>query len=412
MKILVVLPRFPYPLEKGDKLRAYHQIVELSKHHEIYLFAVSHMKVTPEQRAALEPYCKSISVVTPSRFTSYFNVLRNYFRSKSLQMGYWDSARARRTVKDLARSVQPDLVYNQMVRTVPFVARLPFPKVMDFQDSLSLNTERRMEHSKGLWRWILHYEFKMLRSTEYNAFKIFDGLTIISEVDSEAIPQKKNGVIHIVPNGVDFDYFNNQATKQSGLSDSERPASNVEQINQTFSLVFCGNLSYAPNIDAARYLVDEVMPLVWQKRPDANLLIAGSAPKSSVRSLASDRVCIKGNLDDIRAAYSSARAFVAPMRIGSGLQNKLLEAMSMGLPCVTTPLANAALGATPGTHLLVGDTPQKLADAILSLLTDNDQASRIAREGNNFVREQYSWQAAILPLETLFNDIVRKNEHI
>ena len=388
MKILVVLPRFPYPLDKGDKLRAYHQIVELAKHHEIHLFAVSHTKVTPEQRAALEPYCKSISVVTPSRFTAYFNILRNYFRSKSLQMGYWDSARARRTVRKMANALSPDIVYNQMVRTVPLVARLPFKKVMDFQDSLSLNTERRMEQSKGLWRSILHYEFKMLRSTEYNAFRIFDALTIISETDSEAIPHKKNGEIQIVPNGVDFDYFAPGAIKQS------------------HNIVFTGNMAYAPNVDAARYLVHEVMPLVWAQRPEATVLLAGADPKPAVRALASKRVTVSGRMDDIRAAYAAADLFVAPMRIGSGLQNKLLEAMSMQRPCVTTSLANAALGATPGTQLLVGDTPQSLADGIVKLLTDNELAAQIAAAGNAFVHQHYSWPAAVKPLEDIFNGLM------
>lgn len=391
MKILIVLPRFPYPLEKGDKLRAYHQIVELSKRHEIHLFAVSHTKVTVEQRAALEPYCKSISVVTPTRFTSYFNILRNYFRSKSLQMGYWDSRRARRTVKEMARSIQPDIVYNQMVRTVPFVARLPFLKVMDFQDSLSMNTERRMEQSKGFWRALLHYEFKMLRSTEYNAFKIFDALTIISDVDSESIPHKKNGEIHVIPNGVDFDYF------------APRPSSAPES---KYSIVFCGNMSYAPNVDAARYLVEEVMPLVWEKFPTANVLIAGADPKATVRKLASKQVTVSGRLDDIREAYTSAKVFVAPMRIGSGLQNKLLEAMSMQIPCVTTSLADAALGATSGEQLLIGDTSVQLAESIEKLLNSEELRIRIAAEGHRFVTERYSWQAAVQPLENIFNELV------
>ena len=349
---------------------------------------MSHTKVPPEQRAALEPYCKTIAIVTPSRFTAYFNIMRNYFRSKSLQMGYWDSARARRTVRKMANAISPDIVYNQMVRTVPLVARLPFKKVMDFQDSLSLNTERRMEQSKGLWRSILHYEFKMLRSTEYNAFRIFDALTIISEVDSEAIPHKKNGEIQIVPNGVDFDYFAPSAIKQS------------------HNIVFTGNMAYAPNVDAARYLVHEVMPLVWAQRPEATVLLAGADPKPAVRALASKRVTVSGHMDDIRHAYAAADLFVAPMRIGSGLQNKLLEAMSMQRPCVTTSLANAALGATPGTHLLVGDTPQALADGIVRLLADKELAAQIAAAGNAFVHQHYSWPAAVKPLEDIFNGLM------
>lgn len=396
MKILVVLPRFPYPLEKGDKLRAYHQIVELSRRHEIHLFAVSHDKVTPGQRAALEPYCRSITVVTPTRFTAWFNTARNYFRSKSLQMGYWDSARARCAVKDLAKKIKPDVVYNQMVRTVPLVARLQVPKVMDFQDALSMNTERRMEQSRGLLRSILHYEFKMLRSTEYNAFKIFDALTIISETDADAIPHKRNGDIHIVRNGVDFDYFAPQPLSPSA----------PQPIN---TIVFCGNMQYAPNIDAARYLVSDIMPLVWQKRPETRLVLAGATPTAAVRRLAGPRVEVTGSVPDIRPYYAHSRLFIAPMRLGSGLQNKLLEAMAMGVPCVTTPIANEALGATPGTHLLVGNSPQELASHILSLLADPARAQALSAAALDYVHQNFSWPAAVQPLEDIFTQITHNS---
>ena len=402
MKILVVLPRFPWPLEKGDKLRAYHQIVELSKRHDIYLFAVSHQRVLPEHIKALEPYCREIRVVRLNRLVCGFNILRNRFSSKSLQMGYWNTKHSKRTCKAFAREVQPDVVYNQMVRTMPLVARLTFPKVMDFQDALSMNTERRMEQSHGLWRHLLHYEFKMLRSSEYKAFSIFDALTIISDVDSEAIPHKKNGEIHIVPNGVDFDYFSTQAKSQFSI------------LNSQFSICFSGNMAYAPNVDAARYLVNDVMPLVWAKIPSATLLLAGADPKPSVRALASKRVTVSGRLDDIREAYASSQVFVAPMRLGSGLQNKLLEAMAMNLPCVTTSIAATPLLAAtqPLDHsatrpLLVGDNPMALADAIVRLLTSQELRDSVATAGNTFVRTHYSWPAAVQPLEQILQSVKR-----
>ncbi len=394
MKILVVLPRFPWPLDKGDKLRAYHQVVELSKRHEIYLFAVSHRRVEAEQVEALEPYCREIRFVRLNRLVCGMNILRNWFSSKSLQMGYWNTKHSKRACKAFAREVKPDVVYSQMVRTMPLVARLPFRKVMDFQDALSMNTERRMEQSKGLWHYLLHFEFKMLRSSEYKAFSVFDALTIISEVDSEAIPHKKNGEIHIVPNGVDFDYFNTQALKQSD--------------NQTFSLVFCGNMAYAPNVDAARYLVNEVMPLVWSRIPSATLLLAGADPKPSVRALASKLVTVSGRLDDIREAYASSQIFVAPMRLGSGLQNKLLEAMAMRVPCVTTSIANTPLGAVDGQEILVGDTPEALADAIVRLLESQELRDSIAAAGNRFVTTHYSWSSAVEPLEKLLHAVRSK----
>ena len=392
MKILVVLPRFPYPLEKGDKLRAYHQIVELSRRHDIYLFAVSHTKVTPDQIQALRPYCRDIRTATPSRWVSVKNILRNYFSTKSLQLGYWDSEKARRICRDFARSVQPDVIYNQMVRTIPLVARLPFPKVMDFQDALSMNTERRMEQSRGLAHYLLHFEFKMLRSTEYNSFKIFDALTIISAADRDAIPHRQGGDIRIVRNGVDFDYFSPQALCHPGTLP---PAKDID-------IVFCGNMQYKPNVDAATFLVNEIMPLVWQRHPEATVVLAGATPKKAVRRLAGPRVTVTGSVPDIRPYYSRARIFVAPMRIGSGLQNKLLEAMSMGTPCITTSLANLALGALHGQHLLIGDTAPQLADAILSLLDDQALRQRLADQANLFVHENFSWaDNAVILEETL-----------
>ena len=392
MKILVILPRFPYPLDKGDKLRAYHQIIELSKRHEIYLFCVSHCRVAEENIKALEPYCREIRVVRLNLLVCAFNIVCNWFASKSLQMGYWNTGRSKRLCRKFAAEVQPDVVYNQMVRTMPLAARLPFPKVMDFQDALSMNTERRMEQTTGFWRYVLHYEFKMLRSSEYNAFSFFDGLTIISDVDSEAIPHKKNGEIRIVTNGVDTDYFN----------------TTHYQLPTTHSICFCGNMAYAPNVDAAKFLVKEVMPIVWKQCLDATVLLAGTDPRSSVRALASDRVTVSGHMSDIREAYASSQLFVAPMRIGSGLQNKLLEAMAMHLPCVTTSLANAALGATSGDQLLIADDAAVLAAHIVNLLKDADLRSRIADNGLRFVQQHYSWPAAVQPLEELLDAVVAK----
>jgi len=421
MKILVVLPRFPWPLDKGDKLRAYHQIVELSKHHDIYLFAVSHRRVLPEHIKALEPYCREIRAVHLNKLVCGKNILRNWLSSKSLQMGYWNTKRAKRACRAFAREVQPDVVYSQMVRTMPLVARLPFPKVMDFQDALSMNTERRMEQTKGLWHYLLHYEFKMLRSSEYKAFSVFDALTIISEVDSEAIPHKKNGEIHIVPNGVNFDYFSAQDKSKLSIflpGSKGDTACDRSGANSQFSICFCGNMAYAPNVDAARYLVNEVMPLVWSRIPSATLLIAGADPKPSVRTLASKRVTVSGRLDDIREAYASAQVFVAPMRLGSGLQNKLLEAMAMQVPCVTTPIAATPLLANGGeafithhsslnTHppLLIGDTPEALADAIVRLIESQELRDSIAAAGNSFVKEHYSWSSAVEPLEQIFQSV-------
>lgn len=388
MKILVVLPRFPYPLEKGDKLRAYHQIAELAKRHDVYLFCVSHTKVLPEHIKAVEGMCKKVCVVRLNKLACYVNVVRNWFASKSLQMGYWNTKHSKHMCRNFARQVNPDVIYNQMVRTMPLVARLDYPKVMDFQDALSMNTERRMERSKGFWRYVLHFEFKMLRSSEYNAFKIFDRLTIISETDRDAIPHRNGGNIRIVRNGVDLDYFKHQACLKE------------------HDIVFCGNMQYRPNIDAAHFLVEEIMPIVWQSHSEAKVVLAGATPKGTVRRMEEPRVAVTGSVDDIRPYYAKAKVCVAPMRIGSGLQNKLLEAMAIGTPCVTTPLANEALGATDGEHLLLGNTAVELAERICRLLDDADLREAIASKGNEYVSRHFSWASSGTQLEQILQEAI------
>lgn len=391
MKILILLPRFPYPLEKGDKLRAYHQIRTLSKNNEIYLFALSHTRVEESSVAELRKYCKEIRIAKLSRIGAAFRVLRNLLSVRSLQIGYWDSRKAMTSLREFDAAVNPDVVYAQMIRTMKYAAHLDRPKVLDFQDALSMNQERRMTNRKGLRYFLLHYEFKMLRSAEYNACGIFDRLTVISEIDSYAIPQHKDTVIDIIRNGVDFDHFHPMQEKK------------------LFDIVFCGNMQYRPNIDAARFLVGNIMPIVWQSHPEALVALAGATPAPAVRQLASNSVTVTGSVDDIRPYYAQSKVFVAPMRIGSGLQNKLLEAMSMGVPCVTTPLANASLGAVDGQQVLLGSNAQQIAAAIVKLLDDQNLVKSLTDNASQFVRDNFSWDAASSELEGILLKAIEKH---
>ena len=387
MKILVLLPRFPYPLDKGDKLRAYHQIAELAKRHEVYLFALTHSHMPPVHYDHMHQWCTAVRSVRIRWWESLWGMFKALWRGEPLQLGYWTSARARRAFRQWERQVQPDVIYCQMVRTLPTVNGAVCPhKVLDYQDALSLNARRRMERSHGPLRWVLNYEQRTLQRTEQQALALFDATTVIAPADRDAISPS----VQVVPNGVDTDYFNTAAFSHSHTDALMHPQ---------YSILFTGNMSYAPNVDAACWLVKEIMPLVWKRIPyGVNVLIAGADPKPAVKALAGPRVTVGGRMDDIRAAYASARIFVAPMRIGSGMQNKLLEAMSMGLPCVTTTMAATPLGTTPWKHLLVGDSAEEIADCIVKL-TIEETHDAIADGGRRFVYEHSSWPAAIIPLE-------------
>ena len=374
MKILVVLPRFPHPLDKGDKLRAFNQIRCLSAKHEVYLFCTSDSWVHDDDFEEVKKYCKDITVVHPNKIVAAWNVVKAAFSARSLQVAYWTSKKTVKKYRKFEKKVQPDVLYCQMIRTMKWVKKSTTPKVIDFQDALSKNIERRMYHAGWFWKKVLHFEFKMVRSCEYDAFDIFDGFTIISAPDRDVIPHRRSPEIVVLPNGIDTEYFAPQ------------------EVAKDYDVVFCGNMKYPPNVDAAKHLVKDIMPKVWEKCPEARVLISGTNPTKDVKHLAGERVTVTGRVEDIRQSYAQSKVFVAPMRMGSGMQNKLLEAMAMGLPCITSKIASDALDTEADKHLLVGGEADDFAQKIVALLQDESHRAEIADEGSRFVREKFNWE--------------------
>ena len=161
-------------------------------------------------------------------------------------------------------------------------------------------------------------------------------------------------------------------------------------------------MNYPPNIESVEYLVEKIMPYVWSKLPNTRLLISGATPNSRVLALESDKVVISGWVEDIRDNFAKSKILVAPMQISIGLQNKLLEAMAMQLPCVTSSLANNALGAKHNEQIMVADTPEQFAKCIIELLTNEVKSKQIAMNGYQFVIKNFNWQSTTAQLEALF----------
>ena len=378
MKIFVLLPRIPFPLEKGDKLRAYNQVKQLSKHHEIVLCALNDDPKVDEQQAfqSLQPYCSSISFIKRSKLQILFGLIRAFFKGMPLQCGYFYNCKAARKVDALISKHQPDFLFGQLLRVAEYIRHKKTPKAIDYQDVFSYGMKRRHDIAPWIAKPVFNMEYKRLCRYEAAIFDDFDVKTIISKPDRDLIPHPQKDEILIIPNGVDHEYFKPQ------------------QQEKRYDIVFTGNMSYAPNVNAVEYLAYEILPIVWKTLPQATMYIAGASPDPKVKKVACDRIIVSGWLDDIRDAYAQSRVFIAPMRIGTGLQNKLLEAMSMGLPAITSPLANASLGAKPDEEILVGGNAQELAQHIISLLTDKDKATHIAQSGCEFTNRVYDWGKA------------------
>lgn len=376
MKLLVVLPRVPYPLEKGDKLRAYHHLKHLSAHFEIVLCAMSDEEVHPDAIAELEPFCKRIYVFRLTKPVIFLNLIKAIFSGIPFQAGYFNSQRIQRRIDEIIKEEQPDHIFCQLLRVAGYVSHQPIPKTLDYQDVFSMGIKRRIPRVSWYMRPVFSLEFRRLKRYEHELFELFDNKVIISAPDRELIPHPRRSEIHIIPNGVDHDFF--------------RPIDKPK----TYDLVFIGNMGYPPNVNAAEYLTNEILPLVQKEMPSVRLLLAGATPDKRVQDLAGKNVTVTGWVDDIRDCYAQARIFVAPMQIGTGLQNKLLEAMSMRLPSITSPLANSALCAEDGTEILVAEKPVEYAKHILDLLKDSNYAGKIAQAGYDFVIKNYNWKNA------------------
>ena len=383
MKICVIVSRIPWPLEKGDKLRAYHQLRFLAQKHEVHLFCLSDSKPSPEAVSHLESITQHVTVYQLSKPKIAFRMFLALFSRKPFQVHYFYDLAIAKRLKVAFESIQPDVVYCQLVRCSEYVKHMHrYRKVLDYMDAFSAGQRRRVKGAPWYLVPFVQEEAKRLTAYEHLIFDYFESHCIISEQDRKLIYHPKNTRIHIVPNGIDATYFQKSCDKPKASH-----------------LLFTGNMSYPPNVEGAIRLVNCILPLVHEKRPEVNVLIAGANPAASVRALMSTHVRVSGWVPDIRDAYHESQIFVAPMVSGSGMQNKLLEAMCMEIPCVTTALAAMPLGITHGVNCLVGESDDDIANHILFLLDNPGKSERMGSEGRAYVMTQFDWNHTVEVLE-------------
>lgn len=371
-KLAIILSRFPFPLDKGDKLRAYQQIKYLSDFFDIQLYSLETKTTTEENKKQLLPYCSSIHTYQLKPWSIAYQAFRSFFRSEPVQVGYFFSKEIYFSIRKDIGLLQPDVVFAQLSRTAHFAVELPFPKLLDFQDAFSLNYERVSKESGGIRRWFYAREGKCMRYFEKWIIKKFDATTIISEIDKQAI----DASIHVIPNGVETSRF---------LSLS---------LPKKYDLLFLGNLSYLPNRKAVEFLAHKVLPQLQIIKPDIRVQIVGAGLTDSIRKLATAQLHITGWVEDSVTAYNECRLFVAPLFSGAGMQNKVLEAMSCGLPVITTPIVNASIQAQDTKEILIASGVDEFVKHITTLLDDKKYSEQVGQSAREFVEKKFQWSAA------------------
>jgi sugar transferase (PEP-CTERM/EpsH1 system associated) len=386
MRVLFVTSRCPYPPIQGDRARAYHQLRILAQHHRITLVTPVAGSRDRQSLQAVSSYCERIEAVPVSRWRGVLRLTRAPFVDMPSQTLFYFDPRSRRGVKQLLQERSYDLLHVQLARMAPIADGLgSIPKVLDLIDALSLNWQRRARQERIPLGWMANVEAARLQRYERTLVDKFDRLIVSSAVDREAIGAYEN--LHVVPNGVDVDHF-----------------SFVENGRDPHTIIFTGRMAYFPNAGAAIWFARQVLPLIRRQVPGVRFWIAGAEPPRRVQQLKRlPGVKVTGYVPDLHKLLARAAVAVAPMQAGSGIQNKVLEAMSSGTPLVVTPDALAGIQAQDGEHLLVAQDSQVFAAQVIRLLTDSSLARRLARSARCLVEETYRWEGSVAMLEQIYH---------
>lgn len=377
MRLVILTSRFPYPLEKGDKLRIYHQIKSLSNHHDIVLIATNLGKVSDSQYSELKKYCKEIHVFELNWFQQFYNLFRSLFSALPLQVGLFYTPQWKSRIHEIINSTKPDAIYCHLIRMSEYVKEIStIRKTIDYMDIFSIGMQRRAKVSGILTRAIFNMEYKRLVRYEHNIFDQFDERVIISQQDKVLIPHPDHKKIHVIPNGVDKSQF----------------FPRIEE--KKYDLLFPGNMSYPPNVESALFIIEKIIPTIVKQDKNCTVLIAGVNPVQQIRNGASANVHVIDYFENFSDAFACCKIMIAPMLISIGLQNKILQAMAMKMPVVCSTLANNAINAPDGECLLVANTPEEYAEKIMYLKNNPNEANRIGENGYQFVMKNFDWDAA------------------
>lgn len=399
MNITIVAQRFPFPLDRGDRLTIYHLVKHLSQRHRVTLVTFTEPYHERAWEAELRPYCARIENLPMLRWRSYVNCITGAVSTLPLQLHYnYDPAMAR-LVDRVVQGSKPDLLYAHYIRMGRYTEKYrQYPRVLAMQLSMTLNYQRLAENATDWVHKMLYtIEYQKLRRFEANFARQFDKVMLISPRDLEAMaadPPLTN--VFFNPHGVDFDHF--------------KPDPTVAK--EPNSLIFTGNMKYMPNVDAITYFCRQILPLVRQAIPDVRLSIVGTRPLPEVVALAEDpAITVTGRVPDLRDYLQRAQVAIAPMRTAAGLLNKVLEGMSMGLPMVVSPMANEGIRAAAGKEILIGETPQAFADHIVTLLRDPARRQEVGSAARDFILNQWSWTGYLQELEQMFCELVDRFPH-
>ncbi|MAE47234.1 MAG: sugar transferase [Planctomycetes bacterium] len=385
MKILFLAQRVPFPPNRGDKITTWRLVERLARKHEVTIVAFAHDKADMQGAAALKAKGFETIAVPLDVRQQKIRALPKIFAQTPMTLAVFGSKQMQCEVDRHMQEVDAAYAYSSSMGA--FLLQQDKPWVMHFAE---LDSDKWLQYAdrhrwplsaiyKREWRLLEKFEAKVADATTQNVFCT----PLEEQIFQDRIPGRNSMVLR---NGVDLQHF------------SPRPSE-----AQPEHMVFTGVMDYYPNIDGCKHFVREVLPRVRSEFPNARLSIVGSRPTKEVLRLGkADGIEVTGFVDSTADWMAQATIGVAPLRVARGIQNKVLEAMAMGLPVVGTTSATQGVGAVHGRHYLVADRAEEQGHAIRGLLRDQAVRERVGQAARNFVEQNHDWESVFAPLDDLF----------
>jgi glycosyltransferase involved in cell wall biosynthesis len=397
VKILCLTPRAPYPLDTGTSLRNFRLLQSAAREHEVHLLSFLDRPLRPDHLEALQAVCRRVELRPAPPHPAY----RRLTRTVSARLPDMAYRRWSRGFGDVLRGLLAEERYGLIQAEGIEMARyLPLAR-----SARRVFSEHNVEHllqrrayvvdraHPSRWPQALYslLQERKLARFEATACHLADATLAVSEQDAAALRAlEPRGQYRVVPNAIDPDAYPGRDGWPA------RPA-----------VLFAGTLGYRPNADAVRWLLDAIMPTVWERVPEARVFVVGRGPAADLvaRGQHDPRVAVTGPVERVDPYWPRASAYVLPVRGGGGTRFKALEAMAAGLPIASTPMGMEGIAAEDGVHFLAGATPDELAAAILRLLEDRVLRERLAEAAGRLVRERYDWRVVAPRLLDVYREL-------
>jgi hypothetical protein len=387
MKVLYLCHRFPYPPNRGGKIRPFNMIRHLAERHEVTVCSLARSRAEAEQAQGIAPHCARFFVHVVNDTLQAARMVTRLPTPVPSSMGYFYSRAMAERVRTLLASERFDLVFVHCSSVAQYVAHHDAtPRILDFGD---MDSQKWLDYARFKpFPLSLGYRLEgtKLRAEEVRLARRFDFCTATTRAEWETLQSYDTGTpSDWFPNGVDATYFAPDGTEYD-----------------PHTLAFVGRMDYYPNQECMFRFCREVLPALRERDPKLSLTIVGADPSPAVRRLGElPGVTVTGSVPDVRPYVRRAAAMVAPLNIARGTQNKILESLALGVPVVSSRVAAGGVDAVPGEHFVVAQTPGEYLHAIASVLEQPKRRAQLAAAGRERVRSHHDWSASVRRMDDI-----------